>query len=158
MDSHDNVSGGEAMTESSKPNPVYLEADARERQAGADSPEVQPLQKRIITLEDLHQHVLDLAADLEIEWSDWRTEADTETRTVYLHPITSERAYTSALHEIGHIAPDCLEQAARLGRHNPAVGGRCGGRRTPPIRKGFRKNGQQCLCAQHLNRMPRLCA
>jgi hypothetical protein len=60
MDGHDNVSGGETTTESSKPNPVDLEADARERHAGADSPEVQPLQKRIITLEDLHQHVLDL--------------------------------------------------------------------------------------------------
>ena len=58
---------------------------------------------RIITIDDLHQHVLDLAADLEIKWRDWRTEADTETRTVYLHPITSERAYASALHEIGHI-------------------------------------------------------
>jgi len=58
---------------------------------------------RIITIDALHQHVLDLAAGLEIKWRDWRIEADTETRTVYLHPITSERAYASALHEIGHI-------------------------------------------------------
>jgi hypothetical protein len=97
------VLGGDKMTESSKPTSVDLEADARERQAVADSLEVQPLQKRIITIEDLHQHVLDLAADLEIKWTNWRAEADTETRTIYLYPIKSERAYASALHEIGHI-------------------------------------------------------
>jgi hypothetical protein len=58
---------------------------------------------RIITLEDLHQHVLDLAPDLEIKWSDWRAEADAETGTVHFHPIKSEKAYAAALHEIGHI-------------------------------------------------------
>jgi hypothetical protein len=103
MDGHDGVSGGEKMTKSNKPNPVDLATDARERQAVADSPEVQALQKRIITLEDLDQHVLDLAADLPIKWTDRLPWADAETGTVYLHPIKSEKAYASALHEIGHI-------------------------------------------------------
>ena len=111
MDSHDNVSGGEAMTESSKPNPVDLKADARERQAAANSPEVQPLQKRIITLEDLHQHVLDLAADLEIKWEDRFAMAEFENSTVHLHPIKSEKAYASALHEIGHIRTGRFDDA-----------------------------------------------
>jgi hypothetical protein len=62
-----------------------------------------PKAGRIITLEDLHQHVLDLAADPEIKWSDWRAEADAELRTVHLRPIKSEKAYATALHEIGHI-------------------------------------------------------
>jgi hypothetical protein len=47
--------------------------------------------------------VLDLAADLEIKWSDWRAEADAELRTVHLRPIKSEKAYATALHEIAHI-------------------------------------------------------
>jgi hypothetical protein len=103
MDGHDNVSGGEKMAKSNKPNPVDLEADARERQAVAGSPEVHAPQRRIITLEDLHQHVLHLAADLGIEWSDWCAKADPEIGTVHLRPIKSEKAYASALHEIGHI-------------------------------------------------------
>jgi hypothetical protein len=100
MDHHDDVSGGEKMTKSDNLNPFDFEADARERQA---VPEVQPLQKGIITLEDLHQHVLDLATDLRIKWEHRYAKADCETRTVYLHPITSEKAYADALHEIGHI-------------------------------------------------------
>jgi hypothetical protein len=58
---------------------------------------------RIITLENLHQHVLDLAAELRIKWSDWQAKADPEIRTVTLRPIKSEKAYALALHEIGHI-------------------------------------------------------
>jgi hypothetical protein len=103
MDGHDNVSKGENMTKANEPNPLDFEADARERQAIPESPEVQALQGRIITLEDLHQHVLNLTADLKIKWSDWRAEANAELRTVHLHPIKSEKAYASALHEIGHI-------------------------------------------------------
>jgi hypothetical protein len=41
---------------------------------------------RIITIEDLHQHVLDLAADLRIKWTDRPPEADPEVRTVHLRP------------------------------------------------------------------------
>jgi hypothetical protein len=78
MDGHDNVSRGENMTKANELNPLDFEADARERQAIPESPEVQALQGRIITLEALHQHVLDLAPDLEIKWSDWRAEADAE--------------------------------------------------------------------------------
>jgi hypothetical protein len=62
-----------------------------------------PKTGRIITLENLHRHVLDLAADLRIEWSDWQAKADPEIRTVHLRPIKSETAYATALHEIGHI-------------------------------------------------------
>jgi hypothetical protein len=98
---HGNVLRGEKMTKANELNPLDFEADAREPQAVADSPEVQA--PRIITLEDLHQHVLDLAADLKIKWSDWRAEANPETGTVYFHPIKSENAYAMALHEIGHI-------------------------------------------------------
>jgi hypothetical protein len=59
----------------------------------------------IITLEMLHQHVLELAADLQIDWiHDGRMPAaDHETRTLTLHKIKSETAYAVALHEIGHL-------------------------------------------------------
>jgi hypothetical protein len=72
------------------------------RQVVANNPEVQAQQGRIITIENLHQHVLDLAADLEIKWSDWRAEGSTETGTVH-RSIKSEGAYAMALHEIGHV-------------------------------------------------------
>jgi hypothetical protein len=62
-----------------------------------------PKAGRIITLDNLHQHVLDLAADLRIKWTDWPPRADPEVRTVHLRPIKSETAYAAALHEIGHI-------------------------------------------------------
>jgi hypothetical protein len=61
---------------------------------------------RIITLEDLHQHVLDLWGKEDgIEWFDKirMPAADLESGTVGLHPIHSESAYAVALHEIGHI-------------------------------------------------------
>jgi hypothetical protein len=59
----------------------------------------------IFTLEMLHQHVLELAADLRIAWIDngWTPAANHETRIVALHAIKSEDAYAVALHEIGHI-------------------------------------------------------
>jgi hypothetical protein len=58
---------------------------------------------RIITVEGLHQHVLNLAADLRIVWSAWCAKAEPEIGTVTLRPIKSEKAYAVALHEIGHI-------------------------------------------------------
>ena len=61
---------------------------------------------RIITLEDLHQHVLDLWGKEDgIEWFDepWMPAANPESGTVRLNPINSESAYAVALHEIGHI-------------------------------------------------------
>jgi hypothetical protein len=61
---------------------------------------------RIITLEDLHQHVLDLWGKEDgIEWIDtsWMPTADCESGTVRLHRVNSEAAYAVALHEIGHI-------------------------------------------------------
>jgi hypothetical protein len=79
--------------------------EAKHEREVADSPEAQALQKRIITLEDLHQHVLALAADLRIEWiNDWRSAmADLEAGIVRVYPIKSEKHYAVALHEIGHI-------------------------------------------------------
>jgi hypothetical protein len=58
---------------------------------------------RIITLEGLHLHVLNLAADLRIVWSAWCAKANPEIGTVTLRPIKSEKAYAVALHEIGLI-------------------------------------------------------
>jgi hypothetical protein len=69
------------MTKSSKLNPSGFEADAREHRIGG----------RIITVEDLHQHVLDLAADLRIERTDGFPKADFEAD------------YAVALHDIGAI-------------------------------------------------------
>ena len=66
---------------------------------------------RIITIDDLHQHVLDLAADLEIKWEDRFAMAEFENSTVHLHPIKSEKAYASALHEIGHIRTGRFDDA-----------------------------------------------
>jgi hypothetical protein len=87
-----------------------------------------PKAGRIISLEDLHQHVLDLAPDVEIKWSDWRAEANSETGTVHFHPIKSEKAYAAALHEIGHIRTgpfdDVLTDERRAwewARHNALV-------------------------------------
>ena len=61
---------------------------------------------RIITLEDLHQHVLELAAGLQIEWIESfggeMPKADADG-TIHVHPIKSENAYAVALHEIGHV-------------------------------------------------------
>jgi hypothetical protein len=62
-----------------------------------------PKVRRIITLEDLHQHVVNLAADLRIVWSAWCAKAEPEIGTVTLRPIKSEKDYAVALHEIGHI-------------------------------------------------------
>jgi hypothetical protein len=73
---------------------------------------VQALQRRIITIEDLHQHVLDLTADLRIEWTDRFVKADPEIRTLRLHPIKSEKGYAAALYEIGYI---------RIGRFDDAL-------------------------------------
>jgi hypothetical protein len=60
---------------------------------------------RVITLGDLHQHVLDLWGKKDgIEWNKMRGPAAyPEAGTVRLHPIESENAYAVALHEIGHI-------------------------------------------------------
>jgi hypothetical protein len=61
---------------------------------------------RIITLEDLHQHVLDLWGKEDgIEWVDkiWMPAAHLESGTIRIHRIHSESAYAVALHEIGHI-------------------------------------------------------
>jgi hypothetical protein len=61
---------------------------------------------RIITLDDLHQHVLDLWGKEDgIEWIDkmWSPAANLESGTVRLHRIDSESAYAVALHDIGHI-------------------------------------------------------
>jgi hypothetical protein len=48
----------------------------------------------IITLEALHQHVLELAGDLPIEWLDdvLTPTADHKARTVAFHAIKSETA------------------------------------------------------------------
>ena len=67
---------------------------------------------RIITLEDLHQHVLDLWGKEDgIEWIDtsWMPTADCESGTVRLHRVNSEAAYAVALHEIGHIRQGLCE-------------------------------------------------
>src|SRR5262245_12194461 len=61
---------------------------------------------RIITLEDLHRHVLDLWGKKDgIEWLNepWAPAANPESGTVCLNPINSESDYAVALHEIGHI-------------------------------------------------------
>src|SRR5262249_51137228 len=61
---------------------------------------------RIITLEDLHKHVLDLWGKEDgIEWIDEirMPAANPERGTIRIHRIHSEVAYAVALHEIGHI-------------------------------------------------------
>jgi hypothetical protein len=95
------------MTESSKP--FDFEADARERQVVANNPDVQAL--RIITIKNLRQHVLDLTADLRIEWTDRFVKADPEIRTLRLHPIKSEKSYAAALHEIGYVRTGRFDDA-----------------------------------------------
>jgi hypothetical protein len=62
---------------------------------------------RVITLQDLRQHVLDLWGKADgITWLEdrsWMATALHETSELRLHPIVSEAAYATALHEIGHI-------------------------------------------------------
>jgi hypothetical protein len=61
---------------------------------------------RIITLEDLRRHALNVwGKDDGIEWVSevFVPTANHETGTLRLHPIKSEAAYAVALHEIGHI-------------------------------------------------------
>jgi hypothetical protein len=59
-----------------------------------------------VTIEQLHQHVLDLWGRQDrIEWDTHGSggKADLETGTIRIPPIGSEAAYAVALHEIGHI-------------------------------------------------------
>jgi hypothetical protein len=61
---------------------------------------------KIVTIEDLHQHVRDLwGKDDGIEWVSevFMPTANHETGTLRLHPIKSEATYAVALHEIGHL-------------------------------------------------------
>ena len=61
---------------------------------------------RVVTLDDLHQHVLALWGKADgIAWAEpWRMPtAHHDTRTITIHPIVSEAVYATALHEIGHI-------------------------------------------------------
>src|SRR6478735_5948397 len=61
---------------------------------------------RIITLEDLRRHALNVwGKDDGIEWVSevFMPTANHETGTLRLHPIKSEAAYAVALHEIGHL-------------------------------------------------------
>jgi hypothetical protein len=67
---------------------------------------------RIITLEDLHRHVLDLWGKEDgIEWIDkiLSPVAHLESGTIRIHQIHSETAYAVALHEIGHIRGGSFE-------------------------------------------------
>src|SRR5262245_42346891 len=67
---------------------------------------------RIVTIEALRQHVLDVwGKDDGIEWIKpyCMPEADHETGTLRLHPIKSEAAYAVALHEIGHLRQGLCE-------------------------------------------------
>jgi hypothetical protein len=67
---------------------------------------------RTITVEDLHQHVLDLWGKEDgIEWIDemFMPAANLESGTVRIHRINSESAYAVALHEIGHIREGSFE-------------------------------------------------
>jgi hypothetical protein len=74
------------------------------------------IMRRLITLEDLHQHVLNLAADLRIVWSAWWAKADPDIGTVTLRPIKSEKAYALALHEIGHFGGLHIDHQLQFGR------------------------------------------
>ena len=61
---------------------------------------------RVVTLQHLHQHVFDLWGKADgIEWTEpgYDAVAYHDTQTIRIHPITSEAAYATALHEIGHI-------------------------------------------------------
>jgi hypothetical protein len=61
---------------------------------------------RIITLQDLLQHIFDLWGKADgIEWAEpgFDAVAKHDTGTIRIHPITSEAAYATALHEIGHL-------------------------------------------------------
>jgi len=61
---------------------------------------------RVVTLDDLHQHVLALWGKADgIAWAEpWRMPtAHHDTQTITIHPIVSEAVYATALHEIGHI-------------------------------------------------------
>jgi hypothetical protein len=67
---------------------------------------------KIVTIEDLRRHVLDVwGKDDGIEWISevWMPTANHETRTLRLHPIKSEAAYAVALHEIGHLRQGLFE-------------------------------------------------
>jgi hypothetical protein len=59
---------------------------------------------RVITLEDLHRHVIELwGGEDRIEWSEWGPLANHEERAIRIRPIRGEDDYAIALHEIGHI-------------------------------------------------------
>lgn len=62
---------------------------------------------RVVTLQDLHEHVLDLWGKADgIEWlkdKSFSAMAHHATGTIRIYPISSEAAYAMALHEIGHI-------------------------------------------------------
>ena len=61
---------------------------------------------KIVTIEDLRRHALDLWGKHDgIKWIEkmQMPSANPETGTLRLHPIKSEAAYATALHEIGHL-------------------------------------------------------
>ena len=61
---------------------------------------------RVITLQNLRRHVFDLWGKADgIEWAEAGFDAVAyhDTGTIRIHPITSEAAYATALHEIGHL-------------------------------------------------------
>jgi hypothetical protein len=77
-----------------------------------------------VTIEQLHQHVLDLwGREDGIEWdtkSGWGAKADPENGTIRIPLIRSEAAYPVALHEIGHIRCRHLDNLDDLGPEDAA--------------------------------------
>jgi hypothetical protein len=76
-----------------------------------------------VTIEQLHQHVLDLwGGEDGIEWDAlglW-VKADIENGTIRIPPIRSEAAYAVALHEIGHIRDQHSDNLDNLGAEDAA--------------------------------------
>jgi hypothetical protein len=65
---------------------------------------------RVVTVDDLHQHILAVWGKADgIAWAEpWAIPtAHHDTQTITIHPIVSEAAYATALHEIGHIRLGC---------------------------------------------------
>ena len=66
---------------------------------------------RVITLQDLHQHVFDLWGKADgIEWAEAGLDAVAyyDTGTIRIHPITSEAAYAGACTKSGISAEACM--------------------------------------------------
>jgi hypothetical protein len=67
----------------------------------------------MITLNDYREHIADLLAchGIYCEYKVWGCgEANIARRTIRIPPITDARAYSIALHEIGHILTDESDQ------------------------------------------------